>query len=758
MPLFRTSLLFFIGYLITSNVFAQEIATIAPINSCPIPTYARINTNDNNLNLDALNILSKSSNIEKDQLAKFSGGVTLYRQDHTVTADEIEINRLTSLINAKGDIHFQNQGIDIFASQLKASKELQATVLSDSSYQLVNNPGHGSAGKISVNAEGTLSLVDANFTTCYDQVPDWQMQASEINLSVAENYGEAYHARFKIFDVPVLYIPYFTFPLSKERKSGFLYPKISTSARSGFEIKLPYYWNIAPNMDATLTPRYMSKRGMQLLTEFRYLSGLQNGSVNIEYLNKDNELKANDDPRYLARLQHVGTFSDNYRAYVDYTTISDDNYLVDIESTQYNSNDAYLYQIGELAYFSESWQAKVQLQDFEVLGDHKTSYKTIPHIELNSFSELPFLDGQFELYSEITRFETSNKALPQADRYHVEAGMMFPISTPAWFLNSEFKLLQTNYHQTRIEQFSKLDKNVSRTLPKVRFHSGVNLDREMTLFDNQYTQTLEPQLQYLYIPDEDQSNIGVYDTTTLQDDYDGLFRDRRFSGLDRIAEANQYSWGVTSRILNPESTEVFRLSLGRIVYLNNSNIASSEEHDIAADVSALATEVFVRLNRNWQFSGDIQYNTKDNLTNKAQSRLDYFFSEKQSIQLNHRYSRNVSGTSLEQVSLLANVAISKNWQLVGRVTQDLQNERSIESYAGLQYESCCWAIRFAYHRHINSNLDNQDFNNENRDEFDSGFMVEFVFKGLGGGQKPINTSEMFNSSIFGYKRPYYLNN
>jgi len=758
MPLFRTSLLFFIGYLITSNVFAQEIVTIAPINSCPIPTYARINTTDNNLDLDALNILSKSSNIEKDQLAKFSGGVTLYRKDHTVTADEIEINRLTSLINAKGDIHFQNQGIDIFASQLKASKELQATVLSDSSYQLVNNPGHGSAGNISVNAEGTLSLVDANFTTCYDQVPDWQMQASEINLSVAENYGEAYHARFKVFDVPVLYIPYFTFPLSKERKSGFLYPQISTSARSGFEIKLPYYWNIAPNMDATLTPRYMSKRGMQLLTEFRYLSGLQNGSVNVEYLNKDNELKANDDPRYLARFQHVGTFSDNYRAYVDYTTISDDNYLVDIESTQYNSNDAYLYQIGELAYFSESWQAKVQLQDFEVLGDHKTSYKTIPHIELNSFSELPFLDGQFELYSEITRFETSNKALPQADRYHVEAGMMFPISTPAWFLNSEFKLLQTNYHQTRTEQFSKLDKNVSRTLPKVRFHSGVNLDREMTLFDNQYTQTLEPQLQYLYIPDEDQSNIGVYDTTTLQDDYDGLFRDRRFSGLDRIAEANQYSWGVTSRILNPESTEVFRLSLGRIVYLNNSNITSSEEHDVAADVSALATEVFIRLNRNWQFSGDIQYNTKDNLTNKAQSRLDYFFSEKQSIQLNHRYSRNVSGTSLEQISLLANVPINKNWQLVGRITQDIQNKRSIESYAGLQYESCCWAIRFAYHRHINSNLDNQDFNNENRDEFDSGFMVEFVFKGLGGGQKPINTSEMFNSSIFGYKRPYYLNN
>lgn len=768
MPLFRLLLSFFIVSLMIKPAYSQESSIgESAIISCPIPTYQRVNPaftteNDvNNLatsNIDTINIVSSKSIIEKNQLATFTGGVTLYNEAQTISADKIEIDRTSTLINAQGNIHFQNDGVDIFASQLTASKAINGTTLKQSSYQLANNPGHGSAENITVTKDGTLSLSGSTFTTCYEEVPDWLMQASEINISASENLGEAYHVRFKLFDVPVLYIPYFSFPVTNERKSGFLYPKINTSDSSGFEIELPYYWNIAPNMDATISPRYMSKRGLQLNTEFRYLTGLQNGSINLEYLYKDNELKENDDARYLARFQHIGTFSDNYRLYLDYTTISDDNYLVDIKSPQYNSNDAYLYQIGELAYFESNWQARIQLQDFEVLGNHKSSYQTVPHIEINNFHDLPFLNGQFNVYSEITRFQTTKRELPEADRYHIELGATFPITRPAWFLNSEFKVFQTSYKQERIATDSKLEKYVSRTLPKVRFHGGINFDRSITFANKGYTQTLEPQAQYLYIPEKDQSNIGVYDTALLQDDYDGLFRGKHFSGLDRIGNANQFSWGVTSRVLNESSTEIFRFSVGRIEYFNNSNIFPNGDQAIDVDQSALASEVYLQLNRQWQFSSDIQYNTNDKVTNKSQSNLNYFFSNNQSIQLNHRYSRNVSGNNIEQVSLLTNFSMNKNWQFVGRVTQDLKQGRSLESYAGFQYESCCWAVRFAYHRHINSNIDDGNFAIENRDEFDQGFMIQFVIKGLGGAQGPINTDEMFNSSIFGYKRPYFLNN
>jgi LPS-assembly protein len=731
---------------------AQQVTDILDgMAQCPIPTYPQLTATQSTEKSKAITILADKSGINKNKVAKFTGNVMLINSQQTILANEIELNRESSSVKATGDIHFQNKGIDIFADQLNISESLGATTLKNTQYQLAGIAGHGGAGIISVSREGTLSLIDSSFTTCYGDSPDWQMNASEINISKDERYLEAYNARFSVFNVPVLYLPYFTIPIGDDRQSGFLYPEIGNSGKSGFTTSIPYYWNIAPNIDATITPKYMLKRGSQLMTEFRYLHDEQQGQFDLEYLDQDNEQEDNTDARYLLRIQHVGTFSERFRAFVDYTTISDDNYLVDIGSKHYNDNDAYLYQTGELAYFADSWQAKVKLQDFEVLGDNKTNYKALAQLELASHQKIDVLDGLFDVYSEVTNFDNADKTQVTAQRYHVEAGLTFPLVTPAWFLNSEFKILQTHYQQDNIPLESELEESVSRTLPKVRFHGGVNFDRQSHFWGKSFTQTLEPQLQYLYIPEKDQSNIGLYDTTTLQDDYNGLFRDKRFSGLDRIAQANQYSWGITSRLLDSANQEQLRVSIGRIVYLNDSNFTFEENQGIVADASALAAEVYARINSSWQFSSDIQYNTEDDVTNKSQTSIDYLFGENQTIQLNHRYTRDVSGITLEQLSLAGNVSINKNWQVISRVTQDLQQNRSIETYAGLQYQSCCWSLSFAYHRYITANFDEPSSNNKNRDEFNNGFMLRFSMR-----TKDI--TDMFNSSIFGYKRPYFLNN
>ena len=756
-PLNKISLVFLLPCTFTSNAKNTEINT-NNASLCPIPNYANIADKNGRAPNNNFIILSSTSSIKKGEYATFTGGVTLLNQDKSVVADELSINRTTSTVNADGDIHFQNKGIDIFADSLNINQLQKTTSLTATSYQLSDSPGHGSAEKININGNGkTLSFIDSSFTTCYGPVPDWQMRASEINISSDEKSLEAYNARFSLFNIPVLYVPYLTMPIGNDRQSGFLYPKISSSNNSGIEIETPYYINIAENMDATITPRYMSDRGTQLITEFRYLEGLQSGKIDIEYLNKDKKLINNDDSRYLARFQHVGTFSQRFRAHVDYTTISDDNYLVDLGSSQFNSNDSYLYQVGEIAYFAENWQSTLKLQDFEVLGNHQHSYKTLPQIEISRQQKLANFDGILDIYSELSSFDTADETQPTAQRYHVEAGLLYPIASPAWFLNSEVKVLQTNYHQNNISDGSLLEKNVSRTLPKIRFHGGVNFDRNLTLFNKGYNQTLEPQLQYLYIPEKDQNNIGIYDTTNLQDDYNGLFRDRRFSGIDRIAQANQISWGVTSRLLTEENNEVLRFSLGRIVYFNESNFNSSEQ-DTVVDKSALAADIFLHLSRNWQFSSDIQYNTDLSVTNKSQTSLDYLFSDNQTIQLNHRYTRDVSGESLEQMSLATSVKIANRWQFVGRFTQDLKGKRSIESYAGLEYSSCCWGIRFTYHRNINSKIDDAGNINENRDAFDSSFNIQFVYNGINSNKSSNSVGDMFNSSIFGYKRPYFLNN
>ncbi len=752
-----------IGLFNTSRVTANDSDIPELGLQCPIPSFTNISTNNSDVTENTVLITSSKTQIIKNELAKFTGGVTLLTPTETIVADEVELNRRNLLVNAQGNIHFQNTGINIFASQLSASKGTSATILSNTSYQLTKSSGHGSADSISVNQEGILSLVGSTFTTCYGETPDWTLKASEININSDEKQLEAYNARFKVFGVPVLYIPFFTMPIGDDRHSGVLYPSMKSSSESGFETKIPYYWNITENMDATFTPRYMSERGTQLQTEFRYLFGLQSGVINLEYLDRDKKLSQSDDPRYLARFQHIGTFSDRFRSYIDYTTISDDNYLVDLDSDQYNSNDAYLYQVGEISYFGDSWSAKMQLQDFEILGNHNSSYKTEPHIELSKHQALPFGNAMFDMYSEITRFTTDEENRPTAERYHFEAGLTLPISRPAWFINSELKLLQTTYRQDNIQTNSLLKKSISRTLPKIRIHGGMNFDKTLKFKGKSYVQTFEPQLQYLYIPNKDQSAIGLYDTTTLQDDFDGLFRDKRFSGLDRISQANQYSWGVTSRILDPENQERLRLSLGRIVYLNDTDVDTSNllSQNIIQNQSALATEVYFRINDVWQFTGDIQYNTQTNKTNKGQSNLDYQFGKNQTLQLNHRYTRNVSGNTLEQISLLSNVNVNQNWQLVGRVTQDIQNKRSLESYLGVQYSSCCWGVRLSFHRSINSTIEglgNDLTTLDDREAFDTGFKLKFVYNGISGKQISDNISDMFNSSIFGYKRPYFLNN
>jgi len=766
---FLTSVLTCFSGVISYSAFAEQKEQSADqsIMQCVMPTYVPMVDDLPKITDDSIRITSKYSSIEKDQYAHFNGGVTLVDKNQIIMADELAFDRLLMTFNAQGNIHYQNKSIDILAGELSASKKDKVSVMKDASYQLYGNPGHGSADKLELSSSEGLSLLSSTFTTCPGDKPDWQIKASEIAISADGSEGNAYHAQIRLFDVPVLYLPYFSFPVSNQRKSGFLYPKIGSSSNSGLEVETPYYWNIAPEMDATITPRYMSKRGTQLKTEFRYLSGLQNGSIDIEYLHKDDAITTNNDARYLARFQHIGTFSDNFRAYIDYTTLSDDNYLVDIGSNQYNSNDAYLYQIGELAYFGDQWQATMKIQDFEILGNHQASYKTLPHIEISSQQPLASLihsnfPGQFEIYSELTSFQNEVNSELSANRYHVEAGLTFPISTPAWFLNSELKLMHTYYQQDNIGLNNQLTKTVNRTLPKVRVHGGINFDRNMTLFGSSYTHTLEPQLQYLYIPEKDQTHIGLYDTTGLQDDYNGLFRDRSYSGLDRIAGANQYTWGVTSRLLDKSNSEVFRLSLGRIHYLDDNNtydefLDVDAEAGKTAQQSSVAVDLFYRLNHQWQISSDIQYNTIDDFTNKSQVALNYKIDKYNSVQLNHRYTRNVSGNSLEQASLLANFAINEDWAFVGRITEDIKNKRSLETYAGFQYESCCWALRIAYHRHINSILDDNSFN-ENRDEFNSGFVLQFIIKGLNGKQGSIGTQEMFDASIFGYKQPYYLQN
>mgnify|MGYP000741497326 FL=1 len=285
-----------------------EIRSQAPENQvmmCTLPIFDDIGLGIPDVLNDDIHISSEQASIKQDQIAQFNGSVILVDKSQKIVADELSFNRLKMQIEAVGNIHYQGKQINIFADTLSASKIERSTKMTSASYQLDGNPGHGKAKILSINADGLLSLVDATFTTCLQAVPDWQIKASEINLSASGDFGEAYHAQFRVLDVPIFYVPYFSFPISKDRLSGFLYPQIEQTTNTGLEVTAPFYWNIAENYDATITPRYMSKRGLQLQTEFRYLMDQQSGKIDLEYLDNDKDHKIK--PAY-----HLYEYHTNY--------------------------------------------------------------------------------------------------------------------------------------------------------------------------------------------------------------------------------------------------------------------------------------------------------------------------------------------------------------------------------------------------------------------------------------------------------------
>jgi LPS-assembly protein len=552
-----------------------------------------------------------------------------------------------------------------------------------------------------------------------------------------------------------LYLPYFTFPLDERRKSGLLTPSISSSDKYGLETITPYYWNIAPNLDATITPRYMANKGLQLKTELRYLTKQHEGLVGIEYLNKDDSEPALGE-RYMFHWQQKSYLNENWRASVDVTNVSDDNYITDLESSYASKTDTQLYRTGVLTHLGDTWRTDIKVQNFEVLGDHLESYTAIPQINFTQTAPWKFDHFDFSVSGELSHFTNSSAIIDQATRVHIEPKARFDYDQYAWSFLSEVSLLQTNYDQQGDLSGTQFKQSVSRTLPKVRLYSQLNFERDTSYLVQDGIQTLEPQIQYLYTPNKDQSDIGLYDTTKLQDDYYGLFRDTRFSGVDRIAAANQFTLGATTRLFDKKQEEIFNFSAGQIFYLSDDAKPTEQSLNSDTNYNALfAAQTMVHWHRRWYFSAGIQYNTDSKQMIQSNATLDYKGDNNQLVQLNHRYANDVSGNTIEQTGVFTSIPISDEWQFIASYHRDLENNRSVEILSGLQYESCCWAFQITGHRQIETDL-NQSIGTEQA-TFDSGISFNFVLKGLGSKSR-YDAQKLLQQGIFGYRRPYFLNN
>ncbi|BDM65542.1 LPS-assembly protein LptD [Shewanella sp. NFH-SH190041] len=762
-----------IRYLVALSLFSQFAMAGEPpadtVSQClvepPVPR-PEAPVSGNAINKQLISISSESSEAQMGKEAKFQGNVTFKQGQRRIQADEAILNQQDEKLDANGNLVFQDSMFTVTADSLVARMKSNSATLKGAQYWLHGQQVHGDAKKLEITPNNNLLLTDTNFTTCPPDDASWLLEANKIKIDSSDEWGEIWGAKLRIGGIPVLYIPYMTIPVSDKRKTGFLFPNFSTSTTNGVEVSIPWYWNIAPEYDLTFTPNIMSNRGLFLKTEFRYLAGeAQQGKVNVEYLGDDQKLTGHPN-RYLYHWEHQGAIDENWRVLANYTGVSDNNYFNDLPSDVARATDNQISRVGEISYFQQNWNTSLKVQDVKVLGETQEPYQVMPQFSFNYSSPDMWRNLDFAFHSEVSNFEhtSTKKGYPTATRVHLEPSLTWPIYGPAGAFVSEVKLYQTNYWQRDNRLQPELASHVSRTIPQARLYGQINFERHTKLFDENYRQTLEPQVQYLYVGYQDQSDIGIYDTAALQDDFYGLFRDRRYSGLDRIANANQVTVGMTSRLYDSHNEEQMKFSLGQIFYLEDNKVSLNPNLvEETPSFSVLAAEMDAKLYQDFYFSGALQYDTKEKDNKKTEVTLDYRPGANQLVQLSYRYVPDLLNTNTNNRVDISQAGLRTAWPVrddlyfVGSWYYDLKEHRSVEAYTGFQYESCCWAVRLSYHYRINTNYDDKFDPVDDRAQFESGFYLNFMLKGLGG-SGPLGVSKMLDQGLFSYRKPLYLKN
>ncbi|MEZ8197965.1 LPS assembly protein LptD [Vibrio splendidus] len=723
------------------------------------------------------------AHVESDRLeaingdkAIYSGDVRVTQGNKTILADNVTLHQQENIVVAEGNVNFSDGQIKSVSDRATNNLTTDEMTLENTDYEFLCEPGRGNAVYVSKTGKAVYEIEDGSITSCPIGDNAWRLRASSISVDQDEEQATFYNPRFEIQSVPVFYLPYLTVPVGDTRKTGFLYPTVSYGSSDGFEAEIPVYWNLAPNYDLETTFKYMQERGTQLNSKFRYLSDFGSGSIESEYLPDDKKYSEKGD-RWGAQLQHSGIFQESWLFEVDYSKVSDIDYFTDLSSGIGNREDGQLLQEGRATYRSQNWDASVLVRDFQVLTtSNNLPYRLMPQLEYNYYAPevMEYLD--FDMISHVSMFDTDASGKPSANRIHVEPGITIPVGNTWGTWTTEARLLGTYYQQDLDgvdtgagSDYEGLEESVSRVIPEFRSHAGVVLERDTTIVGN-YTQTLESQVQYLYVPEEDQSDIGLYDTTLLQTDYYGLFRSRKYSGVDRIAAANQVSYGASSRFFDDEYKERLNISFGQIFYFDKETkqTLSSEGSDAKTNYSSWAIEMDFNYDDYLFYHGGVQYDIDTSAMQLANSTIEYRFGGGY-IQTNYRYVTeeyinetvdfdvsSITRDGISQAGLLGAYQISPKWNTSAQYFYDLTTQENLEWLARLNYKSDCWYIGFTYSNRLTNNISDPNTTPEYENNFSVNFGIVGFGTNIGSDSGAVGDSSSDNSLSYG--RPFFLNN
>ena len=645
--------------------------------------------------------------------ASMTGGVMLRRGDKLAGADSAIFDPLERALHLTGNVRYEDPGTQIVSDTAEFSYDSGRIVFEGAEFTLGSSNARGSADKLLINQQGQLQLDQVSYTTCPPGSKDWELQADDIDLDTRTGVGTARNIKLRFKNIPILYAPYISFPISDARKSGVLTPEIGSSSRTGNELSVPYYWNIAPSYDATIVPRLLTERGLQLQTEFRYLTETSNGIVTAHYLPDDDQL---DIARHLIGVDHQTLFQNGWRNLIDFREVSDSQYFEDLGVSLSISSLTHLNQSVSFDLHTENMSFFGQVQDFQTLDDAilptEEPYRRLPQLLFNGYWPDQLMGLAAGISGEIVNFDRDVGVTGW--RLNLSPQFELPVGGPGWFIKPAIALDYTRYELSNTLPGERTDP--SRSVPIASFDTGLILERTMS-GGSRRIQTIEPRLLFVHIPHRNQDDLPIFDTIMPDLNLVQLYRKNRFLGVDRIGETDQVSVGITSRILDVETgRELLTATIGQTRYFSDRQVTLPGDSPDNFESSDFIAEVQFFLTQNLNFDIGHQWGSGNSGTTKSEARLQYRPASNKILNISYRFRRN----SLEQGDLSWIWPISTKWNFVGRYNYSFRDQEVLEQFFGLEYESCCWGIRAFTRRHISTRDGTRD----------SSFGLQLVLKGM----------------------------
>ena len=676
---------------------------------------------------------SDAASFSADGIAVLTGHVQVHQDQRSVSADSVTYDQKTGKVVVTGAVDFEDPKLGILSD--KGSYDaLGGADFSEATFRIFDRNGRGFAKEMAVHPDGKVDLLKVRYTTCPVGNQDWMLQASSISLDTNAQEGTARGVVMRFKDVPIFYTPFISFPLGDERKSGVLYPSFGHSTNNGWQLEAPYYFNLAPNYDLTLTPGFLSARGVQLGGEFRFLTASSHGQIEENFLPDD---KIEHDNRAYLHLTDVTNLAQGLRFDTDIASVSDSSYFEDFAVGAEQTSVTFLERRADLLYYDDAWRIRAQLQNFQTIdtaldaGDRP--YSRVPRVE--AYGLWPLFDTHFSLAlaSEVTNF--LREVGPAGVRLDMSPELRWSSRGPGYFFEPTvgYHFIQYDLQNAAVGDPS----SPTLTVPYARLDTGLIFERDAGSA-GQRTQTLEPRMVYSWVPYRNQNELPVFDTGEPDMNLVELFRTNRYVGGDRIGDANQVAFGLTTRLFNESSgVQYLSATIGQIrsfsvprvylpdeltqtlpgqtlttlpgqqslVILPGQNLPTLPGQTLSTAPgqtppayldSDLVSEVSVTAYKNWSVNLDYQWDPNTSQSDKTEVLVQYHPDPSKVVNVGYRYQQDI----LKQYDGSFAWPIAGHWNTVGRWVYSLQDRQTIEQLAGFEYKSCCWRIQVVQRRYL----------------------------------------------------------